>query len=130
MSFYGYNQSAQCGWMNLMWQELGVGPTSEFFANLTTALAEAVSARAECGARSLVELPRELWVGRKHLAPGWQGVLEEYKARISPFIANETIVGIFMGDELAISIENRPLLEDCSSLSDFINANIRWKICP
>jgi hypothetical protein len=77
-----------------------VGPTSEFFANLTTALAEAVSARAECGARSLVELPPQLWIERKRLAPDWQAVLGKYKARIAPFISNQTIVGIFMGDEL------------------------------
>ena len=70
-------------------------------ANLSVALVEAVSAREECDARSLVELPPQLWTGTpRRLAPGWKGILDEYKATIAPFIANQTIVGIFMGDEL------------------------------
>ena len=60
-----------------------------------------MSTREECGARSLIELPPQLWTGSpRRLAPSWKTILDEYKATIAPFIANHTIVGIFMGDEL------------------------------
>ena len=60
-----------------------------------------MSTRKECGARSLIELPPQLWTGSpRRLAPSWKTILDEYKATIAPFIANHTIVGIFMGDEL------------------------------
>jgi hypothetical protein len=60
---------------------------------------EAVSARVNCGARSLVEVPAQMWVGSpRALLPDWRAMLQEFTNRIAPYIANGTIVGIFIGE--------------------------------
>ena len=41
MMFYGFNETAQCGWTTHAWQELGTG--QNFKTNLPVALADVVS---------------------------------------------------------------------------------------
>eukprot|EP01052_Picozoa_sp_SAG31_P035111 SAG31_NODE_4196_length_3483_cov_3.221927_3_plen_192_part_00 len=45
MMFYGFNETAQCGWTTHAWQELGTDQA--FKTNLSVALAELVSFRGE-----------------------------------------------------------------------------------
>ena len=53
----------------------------------------------KCGARSLVEVPAQMWVGSpRTLVPNWRTMLQEFIDRIAPYVANSTVVGIFIGE--------------------------------
>ena len=105
MMFYGFNETAQCGWTTHGWQELG---TDEAFKkNLSVALAESVSFRAHCHAGGFVMVPPKVWERRAvsvssslgSLPTDWELQLHAFEETLAPLVRNGTVVGIFLGDE-------------------------------
>ena len=105
MMFYGFNETAQCGWTTHGWQELGTDQT--FKKNLSVALAESVSFRAHCHAGGFVMVPPKVWErgaasvtsALGSLPTDWGLQLHAFEETIAPLVRNGTVVGIFIGDE-------------------------------
>ena len=98
---YGLNQSAQCGWTTHGWQELSSGPHDQAFKkNLSVALADLVSFRANCNATGFVMVPVAIFAGGKAGLPAdWGLQLDAFEETIAPYVRNGSATGIFMGDE-------------------------------
>jgi hypothetical protein len=99
MTMYGYNQSLECGWMNVIWQELGDHNAQHFKTNLSVALSELASYARDCNASGFVMLPTTFFAQPKALPPDWQSQLTTFEETVKPFVDNGTAIGIFMGDE-------------------------------
>jgi len=101
MTFYGFNETAQCGWSNVMWQELQAGPHDQpFKKNLSVALWELASFSEHCNGTGFVMLPPALFASPGNRLPAnWEAALETFESTVAPFVANGTAIGIFMGDE-------------------------------
>lgn len=104
MMFYGFNETAQCGWTTHAWQELG--SDQAFKKNLSVALAESVSFRAHCHAGGFVMVPPKVWErgasvtsALGSLPTDWRLQLHAFEETIAPLVRNGTVVGIFIGDE-------------------------------
>ena len=94
--FYGFNETAQCGWTTHGWQELGTDQA--FKKNLSVALAEAVAFRAHCHAGGFVMVPPTVW-GHPGLPVDWGRQLRAFEETLAPLVRNGTVAGIFIGDE-------------------------------
>ena len=100
MTFYGFNESAQCGWSNVMWQELRSGPNDQpFKKNLTVALQELVSYRQRCNGTGFIMLPVAFFADHGQLPQDWEAALTAFEDTIEPYVNNKSCIGIFMGDE-------------------------------
>ena len=66
MTFYGFNESEQCGWTNVMWQELG--QDQAFKKNLSVALEELVSFNRHCNGTGFVQVPLSIMGGGTQIA--------------------------------------------------------------
>ena len=97
MTFYGFNETAQCGWTTHGWQELGTGQA--FKKNLSVALADVVSFHAHCHAGGFVMVPPAVWALLRHGATDWGLQLDVFEKTLAPLVRNRTVVGIFIGDE-------------------------------
>ena len=78
MMFYGFNETAQCGWTTHGWQELGTDQA--FKKNLSVALADVVSFHAHCHAGGFVMVPPAVWTPLRHGATDWGLQLDAFES--------------------------------------------------
>lgn len=97
MMFYGFNETAQCGWTTHGWQELGTDQA--FKKNLSVALTEVVSFHSHCHAGGFVMVPPEVWAPLRHGNANWGLLLGAFEKTVAPLVYNRTVVGFFIGDE-------------------------------
>eukprot|EP01050_Picozoa_sp_SAG11_P027187 SAG11_NODE_6785_length_1249_cov_1.449565_2_plen_252_part_00 len=97
MTFYGFNETAQCGWTNVMWQELAADPHDQpFKKSLPVALRELVSFSVRCNGTGLVMLPVHFFAANaKGLPETWEADLTAFEQHIELFVRNGTAIGVF-----------------------------------
>ena len=100
MTFYGFDEHVQCGWANVMWQELSSGPHDQpFKKNLTVALQELSSYRAHCNGTGFVMVPPAVFAGNR-LPMDWDAQLTAFERAVAPYFrSGGPAIGIFLGDE-------------------------------
>lgn len=117
MMFYDFNQSAQCGWTTHMWRELG--SDAPFKRNMSVALQEVIRSNEDCQTLGFFEVPDAVWPWpERKLAPDWQAQIASFSETLQPFVANGTVTGVFLGDELMCNGGGIPLSDFTSVLAE------------